>query len=188
VVAGPGLHVGRGVRLWAPNRIVIGANVYIGKDVHVEANAHIDDFALLANRVSIVGAQDHDMRQIGVPVRFSTWIGDRPKDDPIRAQRAEIGKDVWVGYGATILSGVKIGRGAIIAAGAVVTRDVSAYEIVAGVPAVRIGLRYSDVERAAHEHAMDSGVFRYSARGSEFWTVRPGMQLELSQVGENGRR
>ena len=51
--------------------------------------------------------------------------------------------DVWIGYGATILSGVHIGQGAVIAAGAVVTKDVPPYAIVGGVPAKVIKYRFS---------------------------------------------
>lgn len=57
-----------------------------------------------------------------------------------------IGNDVWIGYGAKILSGVTIGDGAIIAAGAVVTKDVSPYSIVGGVPAKEIRKRFSEEE------------------------------------------
>ena len=56
----------------------------------------------------------------------------------------EIGNDVWIGSSAIILGGVKIGDGAIIAAGALVNRDVPAYSIVAGVPAKVIKLRFSE--------------------------------------------
>jgi acetyltransferase-like isoleucine patch superfamily enzyme len=52
--------------------------------------------------------------------------------------------DVWIGYGATILSGVHIGQGAIVAAGAVVTKDVPPYAIVGGVPAKVIKYRFSE--------------------------------------------
>jgi acetyltransferase-like isoleucine patch superfamily enzyme len=52
-----------------------------------------------------------------------------------------IGNDVWIGANSTILKGVNIGDGAVIAAGAVVTKDVGAYTIVAGVPARKIGER-----------------------------------------------
>lgn len=55
-----------------------------------------------------------------------------------------VGDDVWIGYRATILSGVTIGQGAIIAAGAVVTRDVPPYAIVAGVPAKVIKYRFDE--------------------------------------------
>lgn len=51
--------------------------------------------------------------------------------------------DVWIGHGATIMSGVRLGQGSIVAAGAVVTRNVVPYAIVAGVPARVIGERFS---------------------------------------------
>ena len=55
-----------------------------------------------------------------------------------------IGNDVWIGYRAIILSGVTIGDGAVIAAGAVVTKDVPAYGIVGGNPAKLIKKRFDD--------------------------------------------
>ena len=55
--------------------------------------------------------------------------------------------DVWIGYGAIILSGVHIGQGAAIAAGAVVSKDVPAYAIVGGVPAKIIKYRFSESVR-----------------------------------------
>lgn len=55
-----------------------------------------------------------------------------------------VGNDVWIGYHATILSGVKIGDGAIIGARAVVTKDVEPYTIVGGVPARPIRKRFDD--------------------------------------------
>jgi acetyltransferase-like isoleucine patch superfamily enzyme len=62
--------------------------------------------------------------------------------------------DVWVGYGAIVLSGVRIGRGAIIAAGSVVTRDVEPYSIVAGNPARSVGSRFNAEEVVSHELAL----------------------------------
>lgn len=53
--------------------------------------------------------------------------------------------DVWIGYGATIMSGVHIGQGAVIAAGAIVTKDVPPYAIVGGVPAKVVKYRFSEV-------------------------------------------
>ena len=52
-------------------------------------------------------------------------------------------EDVWIGYGATILDGVHIGRGGVVAAGAVVTKDVEPYTIVGGVPAKPVKKRFS---------------------------------------------
>ncbi|CCZ22449.1 acetyltransferase (Isoleucine patch superfamily) [Acetobacter sp. CAG:977] len=57
---------------------------------------------------------------------------------------AEIGNDVWIGQNAVIMDGVKIGDGAIIAAGAVVTKDVAPYAIVGGVPAKLIRYRFDE--------------------------------------------
>ncbi|MFQ7156081.1 MAG: CatB-related O-acetyltransferase [Merdimonas faecis] len=54
-----------------------------------------------------------------------------------------VGNDVYIGFGATIIGPCKIGDGAVIAAGAVVTKDVEPYEIVGGVPASRIKYRFS---------------------------------------------
>ncbi len=55
-----------------------------------------------------------------------------------------IGNDVWIGAGATILRGVRVGDGAIIAAGALVNRDVKPYEIVGGIPAKHIRYRFDE--------------------------------------------
>src|SRR5262245_17987863 len=55
-----------------------------------------------------------------------------------------IGSDVWIGYKATILSGVTVGDGAVVGARAVVTRDVPAYAVVGGNPARLIRMRFSD--------------------------------------------
>ena len=66
------------------------------------------------------------------------------ESSPIRDNRpVEIGNDVWIGANVIILPGVKIGDGAILAAGAVVTKDVEPYAIVGGVPAKIIKYRFS---------------------------------------------
>lgn len=63
-----------------------------------------------------------------------------------RTRSVEIEDYVWVGARATILPGVSIGRGAVVAAGAVVTKDVPDFAIVAGVPARTVGQRNSDLQ------------------------------------------
>ena len=55
-----------------------------------------------------------------------------------------IGNDCWIGYGANLIAGVTIGNGAIVLAGAIVTKDVQPYAIVAGIPAKIIKYRYSN--------------------------------------------
>lgn len=65
------------------------------------------------------------------------WVFDWRADQPV-----ELGHDVWLGHGATVLPDVTVGNGAVVAAGAVVTEDVPPYTIVGGVPAERIGRRF----------------------------------------------
>lgn len=61
----------------------------------------------------------------------------------------EIGSDVWIGACAIILSGIKIGHGAVVGAGAVVSRDVSPYAVVVGNPARQTGSRFPETVVAA---------------------------------------
>ncbi len=69
---------------------------------------------------------------------------ERGPRDTFRKGPVVIGNDVWVGAGVTVLRGVSVGDGAVLAAGAVVTRDVAPYSIVGGVPAREIGRRFDD--------------------------------------------
>lgn len=179
VNAGRDLHLGARCRLWAPERLVIGRMVYLGKDVHIECNAEIGDFALIADRVALVGRQDHDFRVCGVPMRFTPQISPTmaamPASIDPETNVVRIGSDVWLGFGSIVLTGVRIGRGAIIAAGTVVVADVAPYDIVAGNPARPIGRRFhSDTVIAEHERRIQMGKFRLSERGDAHWTVRPG--------------
>lgn len=72
--------------------------------------------------------------------------------------RTYIGNDVWIGVGATLIDGVKIGDGAIVAAGAVVTKDVPPYAIVGGVPAKIIKYRF---DSETIKHLLDLQWWRY---------------------------
>lgn len=102
----------------------------------------IGTFCSIASNVTLVTDNEHPLDCVstfpfkvfvlGLPVREATGKGGIVIDD-----------DVWIGYGATILDGVHIGRGGVIAAGAVVTRDVEPYTIVGGVPAKPIKKRFS---------------------------------------------
>ena len=172
---GHGLHIGKRTRLWAPNRVIIGDNVYIGKEVSVECNCRIGDYCLIANRVAFVGRLDHDYRLVGIPVRFSPWVGGyRDADREERTNdKVVVESDVWIGYGVIILTGVNIGRGSVIAAGSTVTRDIPPYSIAAGVPARVIGRRFDDAQIKEHEYRIQHGRFIFSERGYDNWVVEP---------------
>jgi chloramphenicol O-acetyltransferase type B len=115
--------------------IRIGDFVYIGNNCHLSIDTlDIGDYTMLASQVSIVGG-DHRFDIAGVPIRNTG-----------RAERKGviIGKDCWLGHGVTVLDGVELGEGAIIAAGSVVTRSVEPYSVYAGVPAKRIKDRFQN--------------------------------------------
>ena len=97
----------------------------------------------------IMGSAHHSLASLSTytfPIFFEEWELDRANIADAWDRRGDIviGSDVWIGYEAVILSGVKIGDGAIIGARAVVTRDVEPYAIVGGVPARLIRKRFSD--------------------------------------------
>ena len=90
---------------------------------------------------------NHTMKSLSTypfPIFFEEWGLDRADITTAWDNKGDIviGNDVWIGYEAIILSGVTIGDGAIIGARAVVTKDVSPYTVVGGVPAKEIKKRY----------------------------------------------
>lgn len=171
---GVDLHLGARSRIWAPRQVVIGNHVYVGKDVHIEANCRIGDYCLIANRVAIVGRHDHDFSSVGFPMRYAPWIGSRRFAARHVDEEAVIEDDVWLGFGAVVLTGVTVGRGSVVAAGGVVTRDLPPYCIAAGVPARVVGQRFEDsasIER--HEAAIRGGRFRLSEKRCDHYLVEP---------------
>lgn len=166
IIKGTGLHIGKGGILWAPERIVFGNNVYLGKFVDIETNLVVDDNVLIANHVKFAGRNDHDFNTVGTPVRFGKWMAhtEKPADCPgIRVE-----SDVWIGLGAIILAPVRIGRGSIIAAGSVVTKDVEPYSIVGGNPARTIKKRFNENDILKHEELIGKKIFSYSQKGLLF--------------------
>lgn len=107
---GAGCNFGAWNHITAINRIEIGDNVLTGKWVTITDNSH--------------GSTDSEMLQ--TPPLMRTVISKGA---------VVIGKNVWIGDKATVLPGVTIGEGAVIAANSVVTKDVAAYSVVAGNPA-----------------------------------------------------
>lgn len=156
VSLGRGVHVGPFSVVSSEGQLSIGDNSYIGKFCTVQVNGEIGRGVLIANHVGIIGRRDHRFRPAGTFVRDGAWVG---QDEALRrdpANRIIIGDDVWVGYGAILLSGIEIGRGAIIAAGSVVREDVAPYAIVAGNPARPVGQRFGGEDVTRHDAALEA--------------------------------
>jgi acetyltransferase-like isoleucine patch superfamily enzyme len=129
--------------------ISIGNHVSIGRGAMFmasESSIKIGDNVMFAPNVSIVGG-NHSTHIVG-KLMADYKLSDKLATDDLPVI---IEDDVWVGTGACILNGVTIHRGAIVAAGAVVTKDVPPYSIVAGVPAKVIKYRWGKDEINKHE-------------------------------------
>lgn len=154
--AGCRFRIQRPVRIDGGHRITIGDYVTIGKNAVLSVwKAEQPDPYLIINDHCNIGDYVHISAAAGISIGEGTLIGrwvtitDNAhggflKEDletiPIKRKivtkgKVTIGKNVWIGDKATVLSGVTIGDGAIIAANAVVTKDVPASSLVGGVPA-----------------------------------------------------
>nr|WP_213394052.1 chloramphenicol acetyltransferase [Yoonia sp.] len=114
------------------------------------ANTTLGKFANIAAFVRI-GATDHPMDKASLHhfhYRSASYFDDAADDAAWFAhrqtRRTMIGHDTWIGHGAQVRPEVTIGHGAVIAGGAIVTKDVAPYMIVAGIPAVPLRARFSD--------------------------------------------
>ena len=107
--------------------LVIGDRSYVGRFCQINAwrDVRIDDDVLIGDRVLITDA-DHNFGDAVLPIRH--------QGDEFRGA-VHLRRGCWVGIGAVILPGVVVGEGAIVAANAVVTRDVAPRTVVGGVPA-----------------------------------------------------
>ena len=145
---GQGLRVSRGVRVSASNEMIIGDNVSIGPYSLILLNGSIGSNTIISFGVFIVGRNDHNFDRPGTLIRNNDSSVNLARESSIA-----IGRDVWIGAGAILLSGIEIGDGAIIAAGSVVTRDVGLCEIVGGNPARRICNRFKTPQEM-NEHVI----------------------------------
>jgi acetyltransferase-like isoleucine patch superfamily enzyme len=121
---------------------------FINRGCWIDSNVVIGRYSMLGPFVAIVGG-DHYFDQPGTPIPFS----GRP-DQP----RTTIEDDVWIGCGTIIMAGITVGRGAIIAAGTVVTKDVAPYEIHTGVPNRKLRDRFAGEDRAKHDQMLDGPI------------------------------
>lgn len=136
----------------------VGRYTFINIDTVIFENVHVGRFSTFARGCQVAGAE-HPIHHVSTSFFGIShqWFPNDPiaasairrrnarPESKVRGDRTTIGNDVWIGAAALILKGVTIGDGAVVAAGAVVTRDVPPYGIVAGNPARLIRYRFDDV-------------------------------------------
>lgn len=154
VVIGSNFRTGIGTIVSAPHTLVVGNNVSVGPMSVFQCDGSVGDYTMIGMGVHVVGRDDHAINEVGVPMIEATWVGERAQS---ARDEVIIGTDVWVGANSVLLSGIEIGDGAIVGAGAVVTSDVPPFSIVVGNPARVVGSRFSsEDERVAHLAALES--------------------------------
>lgn len=101
----------------------------------------IGNYCSIAENIVFIMGHDHNLSCVSTYPFNAVAIGECNSEATSKGDII-VSDDVWIGYGATILSGVHIGQGAVVAAGAVVTKDVPPYAVVGGVPAKVIKYRF----------------------------------------------
>ena len=136
--------------------LVVGPYGYIGPGASIPTRVTMGKYVMIGPGLLITG-DDHRFDLVGKAVIFS----GRPEQ-----RDCIIEDDVWIGARATVLKGVRVGRGAVIAAGAVVVKDVDPYAIVGGVPARTIGHRFEGEDARIHDEflALPATEGEYAAR------------------------
>ena len=113
----------------------VSDNSSIGDNAYINGTLTIGNNVMVAANCAFI-ATNHVISRVDIPMNQQGEI-----EKPII-----IDDDVWIGYGVTILPGVHIGKGSIIAAGAVCSKDVPEYVIVGGVPAKMIKARTTTLD------------------------------------------
>ncbi len=129
--------------LFDPNCVSVGDYTYGGLRVltyNQNSKLKIGKFCSIAQEVMFVLSADHYTNHIS-SYPYKVWIMKEGQEGTSKGN-ITVDDDVWIGFRSTILSGVHIGQGAVIAAGSVVTKDVPPYAIVGGVPAKVIKYRF----------------------------------------------
>lgn len=133
-----GMQIGEGTQVMKRNYMINANLIKIGSHSHINTQCILDgrggltigNSVSISHRVNLMtGSHDHrssNFQGIFKPISIEDYV--------------------WIGVGATVLQGITLGRGAVVCAGAVVTKDVEPYTIVAGVPAKKIGTRPENLD------------------------------------------
>jgi acetyltransferase-like isoleucine patch superfamily enzyme len=130
----------------APHRhVLIGNQVGIGGNCLIQADLELGNKVLIASNIAFLNRDEHNFGVLGKAI----WDSGKAQ-----ASKIVIEDDVWIGHGAILLAPLRIGRGAIVAAGSTVVKDVQPYAIVAGNPARPIKMRFTPEQIQEHERLL----------------------------------
>ncbi|WP_299017177.1 CatB-related O-acetyltransferase [uncultured Polaribacter sp.] len=121
--------------------IRIGWATTLGYNNVIQGDVEIGKYCQLGFDVAII-SNNHPLNYMTTYINKNLFDGEL--HNLKKNEKIVIGNDVWIGHNVTIVGNVKIGNGAVLAAGAVVTKDVEPYTIVGGVPAEKIKKRFKD--------------------------------------------
>lgn len=141
-----------------PDKLSIGDHVYLGPNTRIictGAQVQIGSHVMFGPGVTVVTG-NHRTDLVGKYMYDVKGPDKLPEND----QPVIFEGDNWIGANATILKGVTVGEGAVVAAGAVVTKNVAPYTIVGGVPAKYIGDRFTPEELAQHRQLLGNQAAR----------------------------
>lgn len=149
---GGGVHIAQCCDIKGIENISIGAGSSIGPGSVLwttRANILIDEKVITGPHITIITGN----HRTNIPGKFMADVTAAEKE-PSDDEDVIIKRDVWIGANATILKGVTIEEGCVIAAGAVVTRSTEPFGIYAGVPASRIAERFDKETLVKHKELM----------------------------------
>lgn len=148
-------EIGEGFQ-WGWTAKIVGAKIgrysYVGGGSNLSGPVSVGDLTMVSTMVSIVG-NDHLYDDATIPMRLNFTKSARAA--------TVIEADCWIGHGATLFEGVRVARGTVIGAGAVVTKDTEPYSIVVGVPGRIVGLRFSEFKQRQHDVLLYGRVPNY---------------------------
>jgi acetyltransferase-like isoleucine patch superfamily enzyme/dTDP-4-dehydrorhamnose 3,5-epimerase-like enzyme len=154
-------NIGEGTRIWAFAHVLPGAR--IGRDCNVCDGVFVENDVIVGDRVTIKcgvqlwdGVRLHDDVFVGPNATFTNDPFPRSRQRPQTFAQTVVEAGASIGANATLLPGLRIGRGAMVGAGAVVTRSVPAHAIVVGNPARIVG--YVGDARVGESTASDATV------------------------------
>lgn len=152
---GTHVNVGKGAQgtwknVYAGNYVSIGMNCLL---LSTRARVIIGDYVMFGPNVSVITG-NHRIDVIGKRMYEVKDSDKRDVDD----EDVVFEGDNWIGANSTILKGVTVGEGAVIAAGSLVNKDVPPYSVVGGVPAKVIKMRFSEKDMQQHKQVLRENV------------------------------